>query len=152
MEYGIVRVDADNYYPLFGEMVYRRGHAGADPAEPLQPDPEVLRELGDRNLRVYAAQAEGRFVGWISLVYMPKVSRFGGHGHVYVDELWVEPEHRRQGIARALMATADEMARERDAVGVRLYVNTQNPGARRLYDECGYAPDGTATFMEKPCR
>ena len=36
-------------------------------------------------------------VGWISLVFMPKLSRWQGAGALYVDELYVEPAFRRTG-------------------------------------------------------
>lgn len=50
-----------------------------------------------------------RYVGWISLIYMPKAGKWNGHGHIYVDELWIEPSFRGQGLAKALMRKADEL-------------------------------------------
>ena len=83
------------------------------------------------------------------MVYIPKVGRWKGNGHVYVDELWVEPSFREQGVAKALMKKADELKTELDATGIRLYVNVNNPIAQRLYGSCGYREDGQAYFMEK---
>ena len=138
----VVRVSAENY-PLFAEMVERRSSGTASGLK------EVRAELENPNLYAYAAEEDGRFVGWISLVYIPKISRWRGHGHVYVDELYIEPEYRRRGIARALMAEADALAERLHAVGVRLYVNVENPAAQTLYGRCGYREDGQAYFMEK---
>ena len=101
------------------------------------------------NLFLFAAREEGVFVGWISLVYIPKLGPWKGRGHVYVDELWVEPGHRRKGLAVALMAKADELCAALDATGTRLYVNVNNPGAQSLYEKCGFAENGRALFMEK---
>jgi ribosomal protein S18 acetylase RimI-like enzyme len=142
----IVRIDEANY-PAFADMLYWRA-TGQERSPAGTPLPERYRsELNHPGLQVYAYETEGRFVGWISLAYIPKVSRC--HGHVYVDELWVAPEFRRRGIAAKLMGEADRLCKELDASGIRLYVNTENPGARALYEKCGFTADGTAHWMSK---
>ena len=78
---------------------------------------QMKKELANPNLHVYAVMVEKRYVGWISLVYIPKVgSRWNGHGHVYVDELWVEPNFRGRGFAKALMKKADDLKIELGAI------------------------------------
>ena len=135
-------------YPLFSDMLFWREN-GCERAPSDEPVPEDVRaELRDPNLYLYAAKADGRYVGWISLVYIPKVSKWK-RGHVYVDELWTAPEYRRQGIAKALLAKADELAASLHATGVRLYVNVENPAAAILYRSCGFEENGQAFFMEK---
>ena len=110
----------------------------------------MKKELTNPNLYVYAVMAESRYVGWISLIYISKVgSRWNGHGHVYIDELWVEPTFRGRGFAKALMKKADDLKRELEATGIRLYVNVNNPTAKKLYEHCDYQEDGQAYFMEK---
>ena len=47
------------------------------------------------------------------------------------------------------MKKTDELKIELDAVGIRLYVNVNNPTAKELYNCCGYMEDGQAYFMEK---
>ena len=94
--------------------------------------------------------AQGRMVGWISLVFMPKLSRWQGAGALYVDELYVEPAFRRQGIARALMVWAERRAKTLGTACLRLYVNLENPAAKALYASMGYLERGSADFMEKP--
>lgn len=69
-----------------------------------------------------------------------------------MDELWVQPEYRRRGIARALPAKAEEKCGQLEATGLRLYVNTENPEARALCESCGYRQYGMACFMEKENR
>ena len=149
MDCSIERIGEHNYC-AFDDMVYRRGN-GAEREPCASPLSERMRnELANPNLYVYAAKVENRFVGWISLVYIPKIgSRWNGHGHVYVDELWIEPHYRGRGYAKALMQKADELKNELDATGIRLYVNVNNPTAHSLYERCGYQQDGQACFMEK---
>ena len=66
-----------------------------------------------------------------------------------MDELWVQENWRRQGMATALMSKADRLKEKLNATGGRLYVNINNPGAKKLYENCGFITDGTAEFMEK---
>ena len=149
MDYIIEKINADNY-SLFDDMVFWREN-GFEREPSLTPiSQQMKKELANPNLHVYAVKVDNRYVGWISLVYIPKVgSRWKGHGHVYVDELWVEPTFRGRGYAKALMQKANELKMELQATGIRLYVNVNNPAARKLYESCGYREDGQAYFMEK---
>ena len=144
----IERITEDNY-PLFEDMIFWRqnGMEREPSCEPVSE--QIQKELNDPNLYVYAAMEDGRYVGWISLVYIPKIGKWGGHGHLYVDELWVAEQYRRQGCGKTLMAKADELKDKLEATGIRLYVNVNNPGAKALYEGCGYREDGRADFMEK---
>jgi len=110
----------------------------------------VYKALEDKNLYVYAAQVNNRFVGWISAAYIPKVGKHNGRGHLFIDELWTSPAFRRHGIAQALMAQVEQIARDRNAAGLRLYVSGDNPDALALYAKCGYRDRRNGThFMEK---
>lgn len=152
MKYTIVRVTEENY-ALFDDMVFFRMN-GRDrtPDELAQhrDSSAVFAALADKNLRVYAAQSCGRFVGWVSAAYIPKVGKYNGSGHLFIDELWTAPEYRRHGIAYALMAEAERAALEMNAAGLRLYVGAGNPHALALYTKCGFRDRGDdAHFMDK---
>ena len=146
MNFTIERITETNY-PAFADMTYWRKN-GTERKNDAPPGEMVKKHLADKNFRVYAARADNKFVGWIALVFMPKIS-WTDKGFVYVDELWVQEDYRREGIATALMAKADQYKNEIDAAGVRLYVNVNNPTAKHLYEKCGYSCEGTAEFMEK---
>ena len=148
MNFEIDRINESNYN-LFEDMVFWRENGFE--REPIQiPITEqIKKELDNPNLYVYAAMSGNRYVAWISLIYLPKIGRWKGHGHIYVDELWVEPNFRGQGFAKALMKKADELSRKLEATGIRLYVNVENPIAKRLYESCGFLEDAQAYFMEK---
>lgn len=149
MSVKIDRIDLHNY-SRFDDMVFWRQNGVEREPSRTPVSERMKRELSNPNLHVYAVEVESRYVGWISLVYIPKIgSRWNGRGHVYVDELWVEPDYRGRGYAKALMAKADELKDELDATCVRLYVNVNNPTAQKLYERCGYLEDGQACFMEK---
>jgi ribosomal protein S18 acetylase RimI-like enzyme len=138
-EYKIIKVDNQNY-SMFDDMVFwrmnRRERTYAEKSEVANNNfSDVYLALANPNLYVYAALDNDKFVGWISIIYMPKIGRLNGLGHIYVDELWVEPIYRKQGIANKLMKKADELLNTTASAGVRLYVNTENPNAQRLYEK-----------------
>ena len=147
IEFSIVRVDETNY-SLFVDMITRRMKEACGEVSEINAPPLFAKDLANKNLFVYAAKAEDRFIGWISLVYIPKIGKWKS-GHIYVDELWVESVYRRNGIAKALLAMADKQKVLHDASGVRLYVNVNNESADHLYRSLGFQENGQAYFMEK---
>ena len=148
MDYTIEKIDAKNH-SLFDDMVFWRenGYERESSQEPVSE--QIKKELLNPDLYVYAVKVDGRYVGWISCVYIAKVGKWKGHGHIYVDELWVEPSFRGNGFAKALLKKADELKEKFNATGIRLYVNINNPVAQNLYEACGYIENGRAIFMEK---
>lgn len=107
---------------------------------------DVYNELEHEGFYVYAAEVEGRYIGWISLMYIPKIGKWH-KGTLFVDELWTAPEFRKNGVAYGLMNKALELQRELGAMALRLYTN--NMPARKLYEKCGLVVEGEAVFMEK---
>lgn len=148
MDYTIEKIDASNH-SLFDDMVFWRGNGFEREPSQEPVSNQIKKELLNPNLFVYAVKVDGRYVGWISCVYIAKVGKWKGHGHIYVDELWVEPSFRGNGFAKALLKKADELKDKFEATGIRLYVNVNNPVAQNLYEACGYVEDGRAIFMEK---
>jgi ribosomal protein S18 acetylase RimI-like enzyme len=72
----------------------------------------------------------------------------------------VAPEHRGQGLAKALLLASERVARARGAAALRLEVHKENAGAQALYRKAGYRDfgilrdyyedGGDAVRMEKP--
>jgi GNAT superfamily N-acetyltransferase len=56
--------------------------------------------------------------------------------------LWVDPAHRRNGLAAALVARVADWARADGAGRLTLWVASGNGAARRLYLECGFTDSG----------
>jgi GNAT superfamily N-acetyltransferase len=58
---------------------------------------------------------------------------------VLMSELWVEPEHRCQGIGHQLIEASEEVARAWGFGELLLFVDERNSNARRLYESMGYS-------------
>lgn len=69
----------------------------------------------------------------------------------YLAELYVVPERRGQGLGRALMLAAMDLARERGADYMELNTGEQDVAARALYESLGFSrtegkPDGPINY------
>jgi GNAT superfamily N-acetyltransferase len=73
-------------------------------------------------------------------LYFSTFSTFVGRPGIYLEDIFVEPEHRGQGIGAALLARIARIARDRDCGRLEWSVLTWNPaigfyerlGARRM--------------------
>jgi ribosomal protein S18 acetylase RimI-like enzyme len=80
-------------------------------------------------------------------------------GEAAVDGDWlgvhaveVDPGHRRQGLARAVMAELLEWGAEQGATTVWLHVETSNAPARALYDDLGLAVHHLVRYLRSAAR
>jgi len=148
----VVRVNKDNYY-MFDDMVFYRGHErykNNNEQSEKQDFTQYYKALEIKTFYVFAAHFEEAFVGYIFLNYLPKIGTTNGGGWLFVDDLWVNPNYRRKGIAHTLMKKADSLSKELNTSGLRLYVNTDNHGGTDFYEMCGYKQKfGTSMMMQK---
>ena len=99
---------------------------------------------GDRRARRFVALTAPRVPPW----HWPALLRhLRAAGHVspsppqrtlYIDALAVAPEFRRRGVARALLAEAEQVAHTARLTGVALDTGLHNAPARALYEGTGY--------------
>ena len=80
---------------------------------------------------------EGSVIGTCRLLFRGNVARLG--------RLAVDPDRRGEGVAAALLALADRVAREQGANSISLHAQTY---ARRLYLDAGYEERGPE-FVEE---
>ena len=59
---------------------------------------------------------------------------------LYIDALGTAPAFRRRGVARALLADAEDRARRLGLGRVSLETEVDNEAARALYERCGFEP------------
>jgi ribosomal protein S18 acetylase RimI-like enzyme len=100
-----------------------------------------LIESGDVTV-LFAGDGPG---GFAQLRFRP--SLYTGALDAYLEELYVAPALRGQGLGRALLEAALEHARERGARHIDLNTSEDDVAARALYERMGFtnregAPDG----------
>ncbi len=104
-----------------------------------------------RRLRAQEAGEMIQAVAWLDDEPVGRgMALFAGHeersisavreGCAEVRDVWVKPEHRRRGVARALMGSLEEAARERGETRMGLSVSLGEGAApaRALYEALGY--------------
>lgn len=88
-----------------------------------------LHRLGQPGARYLVAWDEADAVGHVCVDW---------RGPPELQDLWVLPDRRSEGIGRVLVAAVEAEAVERGHRIVRLSVSVDNDGARRLYERLGY--------------
>lgn len=104
-------------------------------------DPEILRrgvtgvlEQPRRGFYLVAERA-GVAVGGLLLTYEWSDWRNGDFW--WIQSVYVEPAARRGGVFRALYAAVEQRASAAGAIGLRLYVETENQRAQQTYAGLG---------------
>jgi GNAT superfamily N-acetyltransferase len=110
---------------------------GSTYAEEVDRPLEVIeKRLADpRNHMFGAFDADGQLVGMATL---RREERVRSEHKAFLFGMYVLPEHRRQGISRALLEAVISRA---EGVGIRqvnLTVNSRNRAAVLLYESCGF--------------
>jgi ribosomal protein S18 acetylase RimI-like enzyme len=67
-----------------------------------------------------------------------KTSHYTGEPDAYIEELYVVPDRRGQGLGRALLEAAMEVARERGATHIDLATSEADTEALGLYESAGF--------------
>src|SRR3954470_11203579 len=85
--------------------------------------------------RYFVAEFDGRIVGQLMLTLEWSDWRDGEIW--WIQSVYVHPDFRRRGAFKALYRHAQRLARERGAVGLRLYVEKHNVAAQSTYASLG---------------
>lgn len=100
------------------------------------PDGAWLRSvLGRDHIIVLVAEAEGRITGGLVAYELEKLEQ--ARSEIYLYDLAVDAEHRRQGIATALIRRLGAIAHERGAWVVFVQADPPDAPAVALYDSLG---------------
>jgi GNAT superfamily N-acetyltransferase len=85
------------------------------------------------------AEEEGRPVGFA--LFFHNFSTFLAQPGIYLEDLFVEPDHRGKGIGRALLARLAQVAVERDCGRLEWAVLDWNKDAIAFYERLGATPN-----------
>lgn len=102
---------------------------------------ELRKFLADSTLgQAWVFHDDETLVGYIVLTFGYS---FEYHGRdAIIDELYIEPHYRRQGIGRRAMQFVAERARESAVNAIHLEVDQGNDPAAELYRRAGYQEQG----------
>jgi len=97
--------------------------------EPVPKDfaNSVRKAIETEELEVLAARKEGRIQGVAVLAYRLNVS--AGGQFASIEDLYVRPEVRRQGVGRALLQAANERCAERGIAFIEVQVEEEKAEA-----------------------
>lgn len=95
----------------------------------------------------WVAEAQGRLTGY--LVAVTVLSLEHGGLMAEIDELFVLPEARSQGVGARLLAAAEAALAARGCVRLQLQLGVTNSAARAFYERRGYAPRAGYGLIEK---
>ncbi len=66
----------------------------------------------------------------------------------WIQSVYVHPEHRCKGVYKNLHKTVRQLAKEQNACGIRLYVDSDNNIAQKTYRSLGMDPSNYIFFEE----
>ena len=151
-EVSIIRVREEDYLSFCRLLHWRRtGQEQGDLSYyEDRTSTDFLRKhsiLNSNTIFVFAAKLQDKYVGYLSVILMPKLDP--RIGILYIDELWVPEPYRQKGIATLLMKEVFKIAKELDLWRVRVYVGTCNEVARNYYKKVGFSEHkGDAKWCE----
>jgi ribosomal protein S18 acetylase RimI-like enzyme len=141
--------------PGDADAVARLLHDFQEEFDEPSPGVEALAErYADliRNRDMTVLLAGGGPDGFAQIRFRPWVYSAGPNAHSYLEELYVVPALRGQGIGRALLEAAMDAARSEGATHMELGTSESDTAARKLYESAGFintegGPDGPVMFF-----
>jgi ribosomal protein S18 acetylase RimI-like enzyme len=121
--------------PLFD--AYRRFYGCAADLPAAQAF--LAERIGRGESIIFLALLDGRPVGFTQLY--PTFTSIGIRRAWILNDLYVSPEARKQGVGRELMEAARKMAIESGAAWIELATAKDNDTAQSLYRSCGYCKE-----------
>lgn len=138
-----VRTDLDALVPLFdGYRVFYE-----QPSDPALARRFLSERLTTGDTVILLAEVNGRAAGFTHL--FPIFSSTRCQRLWLLNDLYVDAGARKHGVARALLAAAEEHARETGACGLELATAHTNRAAQRLYESSGWTIDAVYRRYER---
>lgn len=97
--------------------------------------------------RANGAFGRGKVVG--TLLVTREWSDWRARFFWWIQSVYVAPEHRRQGIAKAMIVEVQKRADAAGVAGLRLYVEKANQAAQALYASLGFDSSAYLMFEKK---
>ena len=139
-------------------MIVRRGRPGdldawAAMRARLWPDEdpdELAGELADIRETVFVAEADGGLIGFIEIGIRSYAEGGPPGPSAYVEGIWVEPDHRRRGVAGAMLAEAEQWARGEGFTYLGSDALLENALSHAWHEAAGFAEIERLVVFGKP--
>ena len=96
----------------------------------------ITQAIADPNKgRYLVAKIDGETVG--SLMLTSEWSDWNAQWYLWIQSVYVMPQHRGQGIYKAMYQKVKDIAKEENISQVRLYVDKTNIAAQKVYNKLG---------------
>lgn len=105
----------------------------------------MRRAVDAGDMEVLVARTEDRILGVAILAYRPNIA--AGALFASIEDLYVSPEARRQGIGQTLLTAADERCTQRDISYVEVQV--ESDAAEVFYAALGYEPEKSVRVLSR---
>lgn len=112
---------------------------------------EAFLEQNDNKRLIFAAFEGAELRGYAHYNRFPGYAPFRRLGIPEIQDLFVIPDARRQGIGALLVAKCEEQARHEGKadIGIGVGVAGKFGAAQRLYTRLGYLPDGAGVVFDR---
>lgn len=112
---------------------------------------EAFEEQEDGKRLILLAFIDGTLTGYVHLNRFPKYAPFRRLGISEIQDLFVIPAFRRQGIGEKLVSACEQYAVSDGAteLGIGVGVAGNFGAAQRLYMRMGYIPDGAGVVFDR---
>jgi ribosomal protein S18 acetylase RimI-like enzyme len=134
----IIKADISHLGPLAALFDAYRGHY--EQAPDLQGAKAYLADrFSNKDSEIYVAEDGGALIGFTQLY--PVFSSIGMKKAWILNDLFVDPAHRRKGAARGLIAASRKLGEATAARYVMLQTHITNTSAQALYESEGFKRD-----------
>ena len=139
----VVPLDAEAIVEILNPIIKARIHTAFDAPFTSDAERDYIVKFPSRGVwKVALRRSDGRVVGLQVLEpFGPYTTAFD---HVGTLGTYVDLEHRRRGIAKALFAATFEAARQKGYEKIFTFVRADNPAALATYRAHGFGVVGTA--------
>lgn len=103
----------------------------------------------DRNIFLVAEdETNQKLAGFLIATIDREIPIYRLKEYAFIQDLWVEPEYRRSGVARKLVIQTIEHFQNIGVQQIRLDTAAKNDTARELFAECGFRPSTVEMLIE----
>ncbi len=92
--------------------------------------------LSDSDKQILVAQKNSEVIGLVSIVFLPRLNRI--KSELYIPELIVRKEYRKQGVGKKLINSCVEIAKEKKFHRIRLESGNERKESHNFYTNLGF--------------